>query len=137
MLPSPRNSIEGILSLLETTKCQTLLSAPEAKVGHILEKCDMRHIVIKTFDDWLAHESVDHYPYEKTFEEAAHDPFIVIHTSGSTGLPKPITLYHGGLATTDAHHLMPTLDGYDPELITQDPTSTFVTLPPFHVSHTQ
>ena len=100
----------------------------------------MRHIVIRTFDEWLAQESVDHYPYEKSFEEAAHDPFIVIHTSGSTGLPKPITLYHGGLATPDAHHLMPTLDGYHPELITpkaQRPICIFATLPPFHVSHSR
>ena len=99
----------------------------------------MRHIVIKTFDEWLAHETVDPYPYEKTFEEAAHDPFIVIHTSGSTGLPKPITLYHGGLATADAHHLMPISNGYDPELITpkDQPTSVFASLPPFHVSNSR
>lgn len=98
----------------------------------------MRHIVIRTFKEWVASESVAHYPYEKTFEEAAHDPFIVIHTSGSTGLPKPVTLYHGGLATPDAHHMMPRLDGYDPEIITpqgQGPTRIFTSLPPFHVSH--
>lgn len=98
----------------------------------------MRHIVIRTFDEWLAQESVDPYPYTKSFEEAAHDPFIVIHTSGSTGLPKPVTLYHGGLATPDAHHMMPTLDGYGPLIIPpqgQDPTRIFASLPPFHVSH--
>lgn len=137
LLPSPRNSIEGILSLLQSTKCQTLLSAPDTKVDHILEKHSMRHIVIRTFKEWVASESVAHYPYEKTFEEAAHDPFIVIHTSGSTGLPKPVTLYHGGLATPDAHHMMPRLDGYDPEIITpqgQGPTRIFTSLPPFHVA---
>lgn len=98
----------------------------------------MRHIVIRTFDEWLALEPVAHYPYKKSFEDAAHDPFIVIHTSGSTGLPKPVTLYHGGLATPDAHHLMPPLDGHDPEIIAskgQGPTCIFVSLPPFHVSH--
>lgn len=97
----------------------------------------MRHAVIRTFDEWLAQESVAHYPYEKTFEEAANDPFIVIHTSGSTGLPKPITLRHGGLATPDAHHVMPSSDGYDPAVVLhtgQGHPRVFVTLPPFHVS---
>ena len=96
----------------------------------------MRHAVIRTFDQWLAQESVAHYEYEKSFEEAANDPFIVIHTSGSTGLPKPITLRHGGLATSDAHHLMPALNGYDPSVILplgQKPTRVFASLPPFHV----
>lgn len=95
----------------------------------------MRHIVIRTFDEWLAQDNVAHYPYDKTFEEAAHDPFIVIHTSGSTGLPKPITLYHGGLASPDAHHSMPPLDDYGPEVVTPGATCIFATLPPFHVSH--
>ena len=97
----------------------------------------MRHIVIRTFDEWLAQESVNHYPYNKSFEEAAHDPFIVIHTSGSTGLPKPITLYHGGLATVDAHRLMPPLDIYGALIIPppgQGSTRIFASLPPFHVS---
>lgn len=98
----------------------------------------MRHIVIRTWDEWLAQEHVDHYPYEKSFDEAAHDPFIVIHTSGSTGLPKPITLYHGGLATADAHQLMPPLDGYASAVIPpkgQGLTRLFASLPPFHVSN--
>jgi acyl-coenzyme A synthetase/AMP-(fatty) acid ligase len=30
------------------------------------------------------------YPFTKTFEEAKHEPFLVLHTSGSTGMPKPI-----------------------------------------------
>ena len=115
-----------------------MLSAPETKVDHILERHELRHAVIRTIDDWLAEDNVAHYPYEKSFEEAAHDPFIVIHTSGSTGLPKPVTLYHGGLATPDAHHFMPPLDGYDPEVFapkSQGPTRIFASLPPFHVGH--
>ena len=137
MLPSPRNSIEGVLSLLNSTKCQLLLSPPETKVDHILEKYPIHHQDVRSFDEWLAQESVPHYPYEKSFDEAANDPFIVIHTSGSTGLPKPITLRHGGLATADAHHVMPTSDGYGPEVILserQGHPRIFASLPPFHVS---
>ena len=97
----------------------------------------MQHIVVNTFDDWINQESVSHYPFEKTFEEAAHDPFIVIHTSGSTGLPKPITMHHGGLASIDAHHLMPPLNGYQSmvNLIElRGDERIFSGMPPFHVS---
>ncbi len=97
----------------------------------------MQHQVIKTFDDWLATEPAAHYPYTKSFEEAAYDPFIVIHTSGSTGLPKPVTLTHGGLATVDAQHLMPPSNGYSAQLSlseAQGPETVFSALPPFHVS---
>ena len=127
-----------MLSLLNITDCHLLVSAPESKVDHILEKRPMPHHVIRTFDQWMAVENVSHYPYEKSFEEAAHDPFIVIHTSGSTGLPKPITLHHGGLATPDAHHVMPPSAGFDPEVILpgdQGNLSIFASLPPFHVSY--
>lgn len=27
----------------------------------------------------------EHYPYEKSFEEARNDPIVVLHSSGSTG----------------------------------------------------
>lgn len=114
-----------------------MLSAPETNVDHVVAKRAMRHFVIHTFDDWVGQESVAPYPFEKTFEEAAHDPFIVIHTSGSTGLPKPITLRHGGLATLDAHHSMPALNGYQPlsTLSKADgPERVFAGMPPFHVS---
>lgn len=30
----------------------------------------------------------DHYPYAKSFEEARHDPIVVLHSSGSTGKMK-------------------------------------------------
>ncbi|KAH8798369.1 hypothetical protein F5884DRAFT_825466 [Xylogone sp. PMI_703] len=38
------------------------------------------------------------YPYAKSFEEARHDPFVVFHTSGSTGMPKPIVWSHDFVA---------------------------------------
>ncbi|KAL8829644.1 MAG: hypothetical protein Q9191_001895, partial [Dirinaria sp. TL-2023a] len=137
LLPSPRNSVEGLLSLLESTQCHYMLSAPGSKVDHILAKRSMWHATIRTFDDWVSQESVAPYPFEKSFEEAAHDPFIVIHTSGSTGMPKPITLRHGGLATLDTHHEMPNLNGYRPLLTiskARGPERVFAGLPPFHMA---
>ncbi|MCJ1401925.1 hypothetical protein MMC11_005142 [Xylographa trunciseda] len=134
LLPSPRNSVEGHLSLFDHTKCNTLLSAAETKIDHILAERPMRYFVVATLDELLAEGSVAQYAYNKTFEDAAHDPFIVIHTSGSTGLPKPITLRQGGLATIDAHHLISPLNGCKPQVeISEGPARVFSSLPPFHV----
>lgn len=45
----------------------------------------------------------DPYPYHRTFAEAKHEPFVVLHTSGSTGLPQPITQTHATNAPLEAY----------------------------------
>ena len=95
----------------------------------------MRHFSVAAINELLAEGSVAQYTYEKTFEHAAQDPFIVIHTSGSTGLPKPIIIRHGGLATIDAHRLLSPLNGHKPMVkVMEGPLRAFTSLPPFHVS---
>ena len=34
-------------------------------------------------------------PFSKTLAEVCNEPFVVVHSSGTTGLPKPILLTHG------------------------------------------
>ncbi|CAD6591480.1 MAG: hypothetical protein ASARMPREDX12_005186 [Alectoria sarmentosa] len=135
LLPSPRNSIEGHLALLESTNCTILISPVESKVDHLLSKKDMRHLNVEGLKEFLRGDFTEHYEYNKTFREASQDPFMVVHTSGSTGLPKPITLYHGGVANVDNHHLISALDGFDAQIkVFKGPVRTFTSLPPFHVA---
>jgi acyl-coenzyme A synthetase/AMP-(fatty) acid ligase len=35
--------------------------------------------------DWLFAQDAEHYPYTKGLEEAKNDPWIIFHTSGTTG----------------------------------------------------
>ncbi|KAI0483351.1 hypothetical protein GGR56DRAFT_686675 [Xylariaceae sp. FL0804] len=60
-------------------------------------------VEVPSFEKFMSSPS-EHYPYEKTFEEARNEPVVVLHSSGSTGLPKPITLTHGSLAVLDNDH---------------------------------
>ena len=46
-------------------------------------------------------EDVPHIPYDKDFSEAQWEPFVVLHSSGSSGFPKPIVLNNGNMATAD------------------------------------
>ena len=93
----------------------------------------MRSFAVQSLEQLLAEGPVTEIPYDKSFQDGDTEPFIIIHTSGSTGLLKPITIRQGGLATLDAQHLLPPLDGYEPQINMPDIRIAH-TMPPFHVS---
>jgi acyl-coenzyme A synthetase/AMP-(fatty) acid ligase len=67
----------------------------------------MRTLTIQNLDELLQPDPVSPYPYTKTFDQARQDPFVVLHTSGSTGFPKPVILTHGTVAHHDTFLLPP------------------------------
>ncbi|KAK0610810.1 hypothetical protein B0T14DRAFT_593567 [Immersiella caudata] len=113
LLISPRNSMEGQLNLFELTNCHTLWFDGMFKevVQSWLHERDMQAIMTRDIDNWFPDEHVDPYPYERTFEEGQWDPMVVLHTSGSTGLPKPIVCRQGMLAIGDMFHNMAEWEG--------------------------
>ncbi|KAL9583857.1 MAG: hypothetical protein Q9212_002475, partial [Teloschistes hypoglaucus] len=135
LLPSPRNNVESTRSLLDKTQCQTLIAPTETRVDHFLTENGPRHLVLESLPDLLSKGDTPLYPYSKTYEEADHDPFVIIHTSGSTGLPKPVTLYHGGLAIVDRQRNLPPYNGRVPKIqVFGKGDRTFSVLPPFHIA---
>ncbi|KAL8679988.1 MAG: hypothetical protein Q9224_006986, partial [Gallowayella concinna] len=46
-----------------------------------------------------------------SFSEGRRKPFVILHTSGSTGIPKPVVLNHGTLSAVDAYQIIPSLGG--------------------------
>ncbi|KAI0522070.1 hypothetical protein F5B22DRAFT_660436 [Xylaria bambusicola] len=78
---------------------------------------------------------VENYPYSKSFEDARHDECLVLHTAGSTGLPKPIVWKNGMLSTYEEWHLATSVNGYMPTTeIYQQATSAYTSMPLFHTS---
>lgn len=71
----------------------------------------MRAIDVGGIPSWFPENDVPHFPYTKSFEEAEWDPVVVLHTSGSTGLPKPIIAQVGMLSIGDAYHDLPAWQG--------------------------
>jgi acyl-CoA synthetase (AMP-forming)/AMP-acid ligase II len=112
---SPKNSTEGALAVLESTQCDIWVKAGEVAVvplvKDILQKRPMRFLELPLLDELLDAGSTEPFPYTKTFEEAAADPFCFLHTSGSTGVPKPIPWSHGIIGTMDAVRLLPPTEG--------------------------
>ena len=77
---------------------------------------------------------VPHYAFTKSFTEAQHDPFVALHTSGSTGIPKLVVLTHGTFAASDTYQTMPSL-GYAPTMVEAlRGKRVFIGLPSFHAA---
>lgn len=83
-----------------------------------------------TFAELL--EEITPYPWKDDFESLTDQPFITLHTSGSTGLPKPVDITHGLISSIDAQQLLPEVDGHrvsSREWLGRD---VYAGLPPFH-----
>ncbi|KAF3767061.1 acetyl-CoA synthetase-like protein [Cryphonectria parasitica EP155] len=111
LFSSQVNSKAVHLSLMEQTDCKAFLSALGVHVRDILADRPMKHAVIPELDDLLDADEVPHWPYTKTYEEAEHDPYVVLHTSGTTGDPKPIVWNHRFMATQDRQLLLDDVQG--------------------------
>ncbi|KAH8779796.1 nonribosomal peptide synthetase [Diaporthe sp. PMI_573] len=110
---SPRNSKEGQLNLFDKTSCNILAFAGSQKqaVQPLLAERDMQAVEVSPLDAWFPKEQVPHFPYTKTFDEAEWDPILILHTSGSTGLPKPIVVRQGMWNAMDGMHDLPLWEG--------------------------
>lgn len=77
-------------------------------------------------DPWM-----EPYIWDRTFEDAKRDPLAVFHTSGSTGMPKLITMNHGAVAAIDA---FASLEGQKIQSTTYKGKRTLLLFPMFHAS---
>ncbi|ORY16213.1 transferase family protein-like protein [Clohesyomyces aquaticus] len=112
---SPKNSVEGALAVLKAADCNIWVKPHEIPCLPVVQDClkqrPMKVLDLPGVDELLDAESTEHFPYTKTFEEAIQDPFCILHTSGTTGVPKPISWSHGLIGTMDAVRLLPPTEG--------------------------
>ncbi|PYI09236.1 NRPS-like enzyme [Aspergillus sclerotiicarbonarius CBS 121057] len=103
LLPSTRLSDDAYQHILNATDCHNFLYTPEKqrRVAEIQAfRQDTAFYEVPSIAELLDAE-VQHYPYTKSYSEAEDDVAIIIHSSGTTGMPKPVPLTHGFLATLD------------------------------------
>lgn len=132
---SPRNSVEGHVHILQSAKCHVLLYSRTAKVNHILESRALLTCVVPELKQFLSNDPVSIYPYDKSFAEACNDPALVLHTTGTTGLPKAITWRIGTLSTYEAWRTIPHVNGFVPTTeVYQQARRVYASMPLFHTS---
>ncbi|KAI1108654.1 nonribosomal peptide synthetase [Nemania sp. NC0429] len=135
---SPRNSLEGQLSLFDKTDCRVLAFAKSSRavVETWLREREMHAFEVGSLESWLPEHEVEPFPYAKTFDEAEWDPFCVLHTSGSTGIPKPIVARQGMLAISDQYIVKPDWEGREffMKSMSHGSKRTFIPMPLFHAA---
>ncbi|KNG87110.1 hypothetical protein ANOM_005305 [Aspergillus nomiae NRRL 13137] len=100
-LPSTRNSAEANAHLFRAVGCKCLLWGGQSQSAQAQAVIPELQVWQFPSLDELLNSSVAHYPYHKTYREAENETFVILHSSGTTGQPKPIPLTHGYFSFMD------------------------------------
>ena len=79
-------------------------------------------------------DEVEDYLFCPIFDDMRDKPFAILHTSGSTGIPKPVFITHGTFACNDAHQAIPLLGGNSTIIDFTRGKRLFLALPLFHAA---
>ena len=112
LLASPRNAISNTASLLNAANCDVVFytgrgSPLESHVKALQNAVSgLKVYEVPSLEQMIAVKSGP-YPYNKTYEQGKKDTVLFLHTSGSTGDPKPIRFNNAVLARVTADGIAP------------------------------
>jgi acyl-coenzyme A synthetase/AMP-(fatty) acid ligase len=137
LFPSPRYGAEAITKLIEQVDGDILIttSSPFPVSVEILSQRPMRTFTIPSLDELYAAKT-EPYPFTKTYAQHKQEPFVCLHTSGTTGFPKPILWTHEWPnANFQGYALLPTDDGVELANVLLGPRNRVMfPFPAFHTS---
>ena len=101
---SPRDLPDIQVALFEKLQCKILFKPEETSetTRNVHGKRTMVKYFLPDPDYFFAQQVFEPYPYNKTFEEASMDQYVLLHSSGWTGMPKVLILMQGPEAAHDA-----------------------------------
>jgi acyl-coenzyme A synthetase/AMP-(fatty) acid ligase len=126
----------------ETVGVKALLHAPESLgmlSGLIQETRDeMTSITGLHLSELFAVEPVEHFPFQYTYEQVKDEAFMCVHTSGTSGHPKPIYWTHRAslVLLSPLDPAIRAMDNDNTNVISQlsQGHTMFMPFPLFHVS---
>lgn len=130
-MPSPRNSKEAFTSLLADCGATKLITTatPPPTVPMILKSYSLTLFTIPSLEDVLDDTPVPDIQLDADWADYRFRPFVQIHTSGSTGIPKLITLRHGNFTALDAYQTFEVNEMH----LRFGQCRALITFPPFHM----
>ncbi|PYH83985.1 putative AMP-binding enzyme [Aspergillus uvarum CBS 121591] len=113
VLPSPLITPEAQLRIFRQKNC-TVYLRPASMVDHVAailrETPEIQPLTVPELGDFLQDAEAAPYTCSKTWEEGKDDPWMVFHTSGTTGFPKPVTYTHQMMASPDLAASLPDIE---------------------------
>ncbi|KAF2098480.1 acetyl-CoA synthetase-like protein [Rhizodiscina lignyota] len=98
---SPRNSLEAQIHLIDKVGCSVFATPAKRLYGvdAILKSRPLEEILIPELEAMLDGPAPEHIPFTKDFEDIRRKPLVILHSSGTTSLPKPIGFTHGCMSS--------------------------------------
>ncbi|SCO30859.1 related to nonribosomal peptide synthetase [Fusarium fujikuroi] len=133
LILSSRNSVDVNQGLLDTTTCSHLLygsgyEQQASKLSGLLPGLQCHKL--KAYQDYF--ETVDCGEQDNSSHEfRSGETALILHSSGTTGRPKPIEITYGALAQMDETEEMPSPDGRKNKYSDMFSNDTLVTTLPF------
>ncbi|KAF5628836.1 nonribosomal peptide synthetase [Fusarium sp. NRRL 52700] len=136
---SPRNTPAVQLSLFDATNCRYLYTTESFRsaMQPCLDQRTMEITMIESIDQLLS-VTPKPFPYSRTIEQARWDPLVVLHTSGSTGVPKPVFIKQGMLYSFEEYNGLPRFHGspYSMNEWAERASKIFMGMPMYHAGGT-
>ncbi len=132
---SPRNTVGDHATLFKSTNCKVLLTPSPARspiVAAIQDALPLQLLDSPSVQD-LLNNYHPHYSFPKNFATAKDEPLVVLHTSGTTGVPKPIVYTHAFAASCIQWGQLKAPEGFESQFSLLQSNRQFITLPFFHV----
>ncbi|KAL4734941.1 hypothetical protein BDV11DRAFT_174302 [Aspergillus similis] len=132
---SPRNSPAAHKSLLQRLNCTKMLATEPRTpaVTAIIEDNNLDAFDVPSVAELLG-TAHPHFEFNKTQAEMAHEILCILHTSGSTGIPKPIVWTHDFVKKHMEMGLLETPEGYENMDDWSRGKRLFSAMPPFHAA---